>query len=70
MNTTQLILGLVFSAIGLSYFMYGKKRGNPLVRFTGLGLMVYPYFVDGTLLIIVVGLLLMVLPSFYSRFFE
>lgn len=70
MDTTQLILGLVFSAIGLSYFMYGKKRGNPLMRFTGLGLMVYPYFIDSTLLIIAVGLLLMVLPSLYSRFFD
>ena len=25
MDTTQLILGLVFSAIGLSYFMFGKN---------------------------------------------
>lgn len=69
MNTTQLILGLVFSAIGLSYFMYGKKRSNPIVRFAGLGLMVYPYFIDSTLLIIALGLLLMVLPSLYSHFF-
>lgn len=26
MNTTQLLLGVLFSSIGLGYFIYGKKQ--------------------------------------------
>jgi hypothetical protein len=69
MDAIQLALGLIISSIGLSYFMYGKKRSNMVIRYTGLGLMVYPYFIHGTLLTIVVGLALMILPTVYNRFF-
>jgi hypothetical protein len=69
MDTTQLALGLIISSIGLSYFIYGKKRSNMVIRYSGLALMVYPYFIQGTILTIVVGLTLMVFPKVYSRFF-
>ena len=70
MNTTQIVFELLFGVIGLTYFVYGKKRSNLVIRYSGLGLMVYPYFVDNTIVIIAVGLLLMALPSLYSCFFE
>ncbi|KAF1020613.1 MAG: hypothetical protein GAK29_03579 [Acinetobacter bereziniae] len=28
MNSTALFLGLIFSSIGLGYFIYGKKQKN------------------------------------------
>ncbi|HEY6528369.1 MAG TPA: hypothetical protein VIZ65_06720 [Cellvibrionaceae bacterium] len=70
METAQLALGLVFSSIGLSYFIYGKKRSNMVVRYAGVALMVYPYFIQGTIFTIVVGLALMVFPKLHDRFFN
>lgn len=70
MDSTQIVIGIVFGAIGLTYFMYGKKRSNLVIRYSGLAMMVYPYFVTNTIAAIAVGLLLMALPKIYSRFFE
>lgn len=70
MDSTQIVLGLVFGAIGFAYFRYGKKRSNMVIRYSGLAMMVYPYFVANTFAAIAVGLLLMALPKIYSRFFE
>ena len=44
MNTTQLLLGLIFSFIGLGYFLYGKKQKKMVPLVCGLLLMVYSYF--------------------------
>lgn len=70
MATPQIVLGLLFGAIGFAYFRYGKKRSNMVIRYSGVGMMVYPYFISNTFLAIAVGLLLMALPKLYSRFFE
>ncbi len=64
MNEGVLLWGLVFGSIGLFNFMYGKKVGNPMIRYTGLALMVYPYFFSSAIVIIVVGVGLMFLPMF------
>lgn len=57
-----LFASIVVSAIGLGFFLYGKKQSRPLQLIAGLVLMVYPYFVDsagwmlGICAMIVVGL--------------
>jgi hypothetical protein len=50
-----LFLSLVTSGIGFVLFVYGKKqeRGPQLVA--GLVLMIYPYFVSGLLMNVLVG---------------
>lgn len=60
----MLMLGVIFSSIGLGYFMYGKKRQDMVIRYTGLALMVYPYFVGNTIMLIAVGVALMAVPKF------
>ncbi|MFT6897709.1 MAG: hypothetical protein ACJA13_002120 [Paraglaciecola sp.] len=69
MNSTLLLWGVVFSSIGLGYFVYGKKQVNPLVRYTGVALMLFPYFIDSSTLLVLVGLALMALPNVASRYF-
>ncbi len=64
METNLLILGLLISSVGLGYFMYGKKVGNGVIRYTGLALMIYPYFVHNTLLLASIGGALLILPRF------
>jgi len=54
----QLFLSVVTGTIGLALFIYGKKQARWPQMAVGLALMVYPYFLTGTVPIIAVGLAL------------
>lgn len=64
MDTSTLLWSLLFGSIGLGFFVYGKKQKAVIPLFCGLGLMIYPYFVSNTLLLVAIGVALMVLPYF------
>lgn len=65
MNDEALLLwGVLFSAIGLGYFVYGKKQKAVVPLFCGIALMVYPYFISSTTLVVSVGALLTAIPYF------
>jgi predicted membrane protein len=64
MNTSLLLWSLLFSSIGLGFFVYGKKQKAVVPLLSGLGLMIYPYFVSNTLLLVAIGAALSVLPYF------
>lgn len=64
MDTASLLLGVVFSSIGVGYFMYGKRRASMVTRYCGVALMVFPYFVPNNYAVIAVGCGLMALPKF------
>lgn len=61
-NKGSIIAMIVFSIIGMGYLAYGKKSQQLLMVICGIGLMGYPYFIDGTLYIILIGLVLIALP--------
>jgi hypothetical protein len=61
------IWGLLFGTIGLAYFIYGKKQQRGLPLACGLGLMVFPYFVSNTVLLVVIGAVLSALPYFFRQ---
>ena len=63
-DTWTLVFGLIFSSIGLGYFIYGKKQANVVAQYSGLALMVYPYFIEDKYAVLVVGIVLMALPKF------
>ena len=46
MNTASLLWSMVFSTIGFSYFMYGKKQKHSMALYAGIGLMVFSYFIE------------------------
>jgi len=62
MSTSNLLLGVLFSSIGLGYFIYGKKQRaiNPLI--CGLALMIVPYFLSSVALLLVAGTALCAIP--------
>ena len=62
--TGVLLWGLLFGSIGLGYFLYGKKQRAVVPLVCGLGLMVFPYFVPNTLLLVGIGALLTAIPYF------
>ena len=52
MNTVPLLLGVVFSSIGLGYFIYGKKQQQTMPLICGIALMIYPYFIENAVILI------------------
>ncbi|HTA65388.1 MAG TPA: hypothetical protein VK753_07780 [Xanthomonadaceae bacterium] len=62
--TAWLFWGLVFSSVGMGYFIYGKKQGRAAPLLCGIALMVYPYFIDSAWATIGIGVALMAIPYF------
>jgi hypothetical protein len=54
-NPTWLFLSLVLGTIGAGLFLYGRKADRLPHLAAGLVLMVYPYFVGTTLVLLIVG---------------
>ena len=67
MDSSTLLIGLFAGAIGLGYFVYGKKQAQPVPLICGIILMVYPYFIANIWLLIGLGLALCLAP-FLIRF--
>lgn len=61
----QLVWGMLFGAIGMGYFIYGKRQSALLPLVCGVGLMVFPYFVSGTFWMLLIGALLMAVPWYW-----
>ena len=57
-----LFWGMAFGSVGVGYFVYGKKQQRFVPLACGIGLMVFPYFVSSTAVMLVVGAVLLALP--------
>ncbi len=66
-DTSTLMWGLIFGSIGYVYFSYGRKQSAFVPLFTGLALMVLPYFVPNIYILIVAGIVLMAVPYFIRQ---
>jgi hypothetical protein len=64
MNEATLLWGLLWSSIGLGYFIYGKKQRAVVPLVCGLVLMIFPYFMPNTTLLVAVGVLVSAIPYF------
>jgi hypothetical protein len=64
LSASTLFWGILFGAIGLGFFIYGKKQQAIVPLVCGLALMVFPYFVSGTWLLIAIGAALTAIPYF------
>ena len=62
MNIAPLFLGLIFSSIGLGYFIYGKRQRMNMPFICGITLMIFPYFIENTMIMSVCGIILSVIP--------
>lgn len=62
MNATTLLLGVLFSSIGLGYFIYGKKQKMSVALVCGFILMIFPYFIESNWLLSGIGILLSIIP--------
>jgi hypothetical protein len=60
-----LLWGVVFGSVGLAYFVYGRRQGRFVPLLCGIGLIAFPYFISNTVLLIVAGLALSIVPYFF-----
>jgi len=55
---------LLFGSIGLGFLIYGRKQKAVVPLVCGLALMIFPYFISNTILLITMGIALMAVPYF------
>ena len=67
MNTAELLWGVLFSSIGVGYFMYGRRQGKMIPLLSGVVLMVYPYFMPNTAALVIIGAIFVAVPYFVRR---
>jgi len=64
-TASSLLWGMIFGSIGLGFFVYGKKQGAIVPLVCGLALMIFPYFVSSTFLLVAIGAALIAIPYYY-----
>jgi hypothetical protein len=65
MNASVLLWGLLFSSIGLGFFLYGRKQRAVVPLVCGLVLMIYPYFIPNRIALVAIGIVLTAIPYFF-----
>jgi hypothetical protein len=64
MDTSTLLWGLLFGSIGLGLFVYGRRQKMVVPLLTGVALMILPYCVSNTILLVVLGVGFVAVPYF------
>ena len=63
-DISTLMWGIIFGSIGLGFFVYGKKQKAIVPILSGIGLMVFPYFISNIYIMILSGIVMVALPCF------
>lgn len=58
------VIGSIAGAIGVGYFVYGKKHARTVPMVCGALLMVYPYLVGNIWLTLGIGIVLCLTPAY------
>jgi hypothetical protein len=62
MDTVSLLLSVLFGALGLGFLVYGRKAGRLVPAVAGLALMIVPYFISNTVMLLSVCIALTAVP--------
>jgi hypothetical protein len=62
MTPTSLVIGILTGAVGVAYFVYGKRQARFAPLIAGMLLCVYPYFVSSVTWLVVIGVALIAAP--------
>lgn len=63
-STSLLIWGMLFGAIGLGFFTYGKKQKAVVPLAVGVALFVIPYIMPNLWMLVIAGGILVAIPYF------
>jgi hypothetical protein len=61
-----LIVGILAGAIGMGYFIYGKRQTKFVPMCAGVLLCAYPYFIDSLPWLFVIGAVLIAAPFLFD----
>jgi hypothetical protein len=61
-STSSMMWGMIFGAIGVGYFIFGKKQARLIPLLSGIGLCAFPYFISNTYIVVLLGIILIALP--------
>lgn len=64
MSTSLLLWGVLFGAVGLGFFVYGRRQQSGVVLVCGVALMALPYVISNTFLLVIVGAAVAAVPYF------
>ena len=64
-DVTSMMLSVLFGALGAGYALYGRKQRALAPLISGVALIVFPYFVTGGLMTLVVGAVISAVPYFW-----
>ncbi|HJW32291.1 MAG TPA: hypothetical protein VJ505_02895 [Holophagaceae bacterium] len=64
MDSATIYWGVLFGSVGTGYAIYGKKQQKIVPTLCGVGLIVFPYLVEGTWPTLLVGVTLLAVPYF------
>jgi hypothetical protein len=65
MSASLLLWGVLFSSVGMGYFVYGKKQDRRVALYCGVALMIIPYFIGSVVVLVGLCLVLLALPYFF-----
>lgn len=63
-SSSQLLWGLLFGAVGIGYFTYGRRQKAVVPLVVGIALFLLPYFFADVFALVIVGAALVALPYF------
>ncbi len=61
----MLLWGVLFSSLGVAFFLYGKRQRAVVPLVCGIVLIIFPYFAPNALVMVAVGLVITVIPYFF-----
>ena len=63
-DSSHLIWGTLFGAIGLGFFTYGTRQRAIVPLCTAVALFIFPYFIENIYALVFTGITLVILPYF------
>ncbi len=63
-SEAMMVWSVLFGAIGIGYFIYGRKQKAIIPFCVGLSLFVFPYFMTSVTMLLIVGIILVAIPYF------
>lgn len=66
-NASMIMWSVLFGAIGMGYFVYGKRQQAIVPLWIGMALMVFPYFIASVTSLVIVGMVLVAIPYILRR---
>jgi hypothetical protein len=61
-GVSNLFIAVLAGAVGMGYFVYGRRQARAVPMIAGIVLCVYPYFVDSLLWLSIIGIALAAAP--------